>query len=42
MPNSATIWSLTATLLAALIAAGAAIVAAWFAARSTMKHARDL
>ena len=41
-PDGTTIWNITATLLAALIAAGAAILAAWWAARSTMKNARDL
>ena len=41
-PDGAAIWNITATLLAALIAAGAALLAAWWAARSTMKNARDL
>ena len=41
-PDSATFWNITATLFAALIAAGAALLAAWWAARSTMKNARDL
>ena len=41
-PDGATIWNITATLFAALIAAGAAILAARWAARSTMKSAREL
>ena len=42
VPDGATIWNITATLLAALIAAGAAILAARRAAKSTMKNALAL
>ena len=41
-PDSETIWNILATLFAALMAGGAAIFAARWAARSTMKSARDL
>ena len=41
-PDGATTWIIAATLFAAVIAAGAAILGAWLAARSTMKSARDL
>ena len=41
-PDSETVWNIIATLFAALIAAGAAIFAARWSARSTMKNARDL
>ena len=42
VPDAATVWIVAATLFAAAIAAGAAILAAWLAARSTMKNAREL
>ena len=41
-PDTETIWNILATLVAALIAAGAAIFGARWAARHTMKNARDL
>lgn len=40
--DSETMWNILATLCAALIAAGASIIAARWAARSTMRSARDL
>ena len=41
-PSSETMWNILGVLVAALIAAGAAWCSAWWAARSTMKNARDL
>ena len=41
-PSSETTWNILATLLTALIAAGAAIFAAKWAAKSTMESARNL
>ena len=41
-PDSTTLWNIAASLVAAVIAAGAAILAAWLAARSTMRNAREL
>lgn len=41
-PTSETLWNIMATLVTALIAAGAAIFAAWWAASFTMENARAL